>query len=182
MRRFIKNLESIADNSLQKFKSASALASIFAMLACETPASPTRYERPYCKGNMNMYCSWDPVTRITDGDTLHVLSKDRNDITIRIALAMAPERDQSGYQEANAYHAYLCPVGFRALVDQDDGQPFDRFGRMVAVVWCYDRFLLTYVRSSEAMIKSGHAILDRRFCGVSEFGKDEWARKLGCPP
>jgi endonuclease YncB( thermonuclease family) len=136
-------------------------------LACESPASPTKREVPYCLGNA--YCSEGTVTKIVDGDTLDV-----DKIRIRLALVAAPEIDDKGGTESRGYLALLCPASSRVLVDQDDRQLYDRYGRMVAVVWCSDK------RSNERMIDYGYAKLYKEFCRRSEFGSEEWARRLGC--
>lgn len=136
-------------------------------LACESPTSPTKHEAPYCLGNA--YCSNGTVTRIVDGDTLDV-----DNFRIRLALVAAPELDERGGKESRDYLASLCPLGSQVLVDQDDKQLYDRYGRRVGVVWCSNK------RSNERMIADGYAQLYKEYCRRSEFGTEEWARRLGC--
>src|SRR3989338_3750526 len=74
------------------------------------------------------------VSRVVDGDTLDV-----NGERIRLVLVNAPERDTREGPASTEYLRQLCPVGSTALVDQDDLQRTDAYGRTLAVVWCGDR-------------------------------------------
>lgn len=114
-------------------------------------------------------CFAGPVTRIVDGDTLDVSGQ-----RIRLVLVDAPERATRFGPAATEYLRAHCPLGSTALVDQDDLQMTDRYGRMLAVVWCGE------TRVNEAIIRAGHARLYRRFCRQSEFGIQLWALSLGC--
>ena len=114
-------------------------------------------------------CFTGVVTRVVDGDTLDV-----NGERIRLVLVDAPERDTREGPASTEYLRHLCPVGSAALVDQDDLQRTDAYGRTLAVVWCGDR------RVNEEIIRAGHARLYRRFCRESEFGLQPWAVELGC--
>ena len=114
-------------------------------------------------------CFTGVVTRVVDGDTLDVSGE-----RIRLVLVDAPERDTLAGPPSTEYLRQLCPVGSAALVDQDDLQRTDAYGRTLAVVWCGDR------RVNEEIIRAGHARLYRRFCRESEFGAQSWAVELGC--
>ena len=114
-------------------------------------------------------CFAGVVTRVVDGDTLDV-----NGVRIRLVLVDAPERDTPQGPAATAYLRRLCPVGSTALVDQDDLQRTDAYGRTLGVIWCGN------TRVNEEMIRAGHARLYRRFCRQSEFGLEPWAMELGC--
>ena len=122
---------------------------------------------PRCSGAAA--CFAGPVTRIVDGDTLDVSGE-----RIRLVLVNAPERATRFGPAATEYLRELCPVGSTALVDQDDLQQTDDYGRMLAVVWCGE------TRVNEAIIRAGHARLYERFCRQSEFGLELWAVALGC--
>ena len=124
-------------------------------------------EDPRCSGTEG--CFTGVVTRVVDGDTLDV-----NGERIRLVLVNAPERDTREGPASTEYLRQLCPVGSTALVDQDDLQRTDAYGRTLAVVWCGDR------RVNEELIRAGHARLYRRFCRQSEFGMEPWALELGC--
>src|SRR3989442_361915 len=77
---------------------------------------------PECKGTAA--CFTDTVTYIVDGDTLDVGST-----RIRLALVNSPEVGQPGYTEAKQFAAQTCPVGAKALVDEEDRQTGDTYGR-----------------------------------------------------
>ena len=114
-------------------------------------------------------CFTGVVNRVIDGDTLEV-----NGERIRLVLVDAPERNTRAGPGATEYLRELCPLGSAALVDQDDLQRTDNYGRMLAVVWCGE------TRVNEAIIRAGRARLYRRFCRQSEFGPEPWAVALGC--
>ena len=122
---------------------------------------------PRCNGVAA--CFAGPVTRVVDGDTLDVRTE-----RIRLVLVDAPERATRFGPAATEYLRELCPVGSTALVDQDDQQKTDNYGRMLGVVWCGES------RANEAIIRAGHARLYNRFCRQSEFGLQLWAVTLGC--
>ena len=79
-------------------------------------------------------CFTGIITRVVDGDTLDV-----NGERIRLVLVDAPERDTREGPASTEYLRRLCPVGSAAVVDQDDLQRTDAYGRTLAVVWCGDR-------------------------------------------
>ncbi|MBN2202679.1 MAG: thermonuclease family protein [Candidatus Aenigmarchaeota archaeon] len=119
----------------------------------------------YCRGEAE--CFFGTVDRIIDGDTLVIDNK-----SIRLALVDAPEEGEEGFEQARDILEKYCPVGFRAVVDQDDGQLEGSFGRMVAGVRCR---MIDYVNAF--VVKEGPATLDNNFCNVSEFAEEEWT---GC--
>ncbi len=110
-----------------------------------------------------------PVTKIVDGDTLYV-----GNVKIRLVLVDTPEVGENGFEEATQFAASLCPVGSNATVDQDDDQLYDRYGRMLAVVYCGGKNL------NEELLEGGHAVILTQYCDESEFGDQEWAREYGC--
>lgn len=128
---------------------------------------PPPQDSTHCSGSAA--CFTGVVNRVVDGDTLEV-----NGERIRLVLVDAPERDTRAGPGATEYLRQLCPVGSTALVDQDDRQLADDYGRMLAVVWCGE------TRVNEAILRAGHARLYRRFCRQSEFGLEPWAVALGC--
>ncbi len=125
-----------------------------------TPPSP-------CKGTTS--CVIGKVAKIVDGDTIDV-----SGTRIRLALVNTPEIGEPGYTESKQFTSELCPVGSEAVVDQDDGQPEGSFGRMIAMVTCGDKVL------NEELLDMGFGNILQQFCGISEFGDDDWAKKHGC--
>ncbi|PIW35304.1 MAG: hypothetical protein COW26_04860 [Nitrosopumilales archaeon CG15_BIG_FIL_POST_REV_8_21_14_020_33_23] len=103
------------------------------------------------------------VSKIVDGDTIHVDKK-----IVRLSLVDTPEKGDEGFQRATDFTASVCPVGLAVLVDIDDLQPSDRFGRQVAKVTCGDVVL------NSALIKSSNAHILASFCTKSEFAYDDW--------
>lgn len=120
-----------------------------------------------CKGTAG--CFSGQVTRVIDGDTVVV-----NDVHIRFALAAASELSEKGGTEAKNLIESLCPVGSRALVDEDDGQTQGSYGRTLAELYCNDKLV------NSALLENGLGTIDKRFCGVSEFSREDWAKKYGC--
>ena len=120
-----------------------------------------------CEGTAKCYSG--NVTRILDGDTIEVDS-----VRIRLVLVDAPESSQVGGFEATNFIHQNCPVGSQVILDQDDSQLYDNYGRLLAVVWCRDK------RVNEETILQGYANIYYEFCSQSEFGDDDWAVKLGC--
>lgn len=120
-----------------------------------------------CEGTAG--CYYGNVTRILDGDTIEVDSN-----RIRLVLVDAPEPSQVGGFEATNFVHQNCPIGSQVILDQDDLQLYDKYGRMLAVVWCQGK------RLNEDIIAQGYANIYYEFCSQSEFGDDNWAVRLGC--
>ncbi len=59
-------------------------------------------------------------------------------------------------------------------VDQDRGQPFDRYGRIVAVVYTDG------INVNAELLNKGKAHLFTGYCGLSQFRSTAWAIKYGC--
>ena len=102
-----------------------------------------------------------------EGDTVDIAR-------IRMSLTNTPERGDDGFSEAAEFTKSLCPVGSTAHVDQDDLQPYDKFGRMLGKVICLDKVL------NSELLESKHATILTRFCSTSEFSSESWAKKFGC--
>lgn len=114
-------------------------------------------------------CVTDQVTRIVDGDTIYT-----KNYRIRLSLTNTPERNQVGFAEATAFTQSLCPVGSTILIDQDDGQRTDSYGRMVAKVICNGTNL------NAELLENNHAHILEQYCAKSEFSSEPWAKKFGC--
>lgn len=120
-----------------------------------------------CKGSAG--CFTEVVTRIVDGDTIHTY-----DMKIRLSLTNAPELYQAGYNEATEFTKMLCPVGSKILVDQDDLQKKDQYGRILAKVYCGDKAL------NSELLYNGLATISVLYCATSEFSDEPWAIRYGC--
>lgn len=116
-----------------------------------------------CSGSAG--CISGTVNRIIDGDTIIV-----DDITIRFALASAPELSEPGGIEAKKFIENTCPVGSSVLLDVDDGQKNGSYGRTLAKIYCGEESL------NEALVANGFGYIDTRFCSQSEFAKEDWAK------
>ncbi|MGH9998558.1 MAG: thermonuclease family protein [Nitrosopumilaceae archaeon] len=114
-------------------------------------------------------CFTDYVTRITDGDTIYT-----NTLKIRLSLTNTPEINQLGFSQATRFTENLCPVGSSILVDQDDLQPVDDYGRVLAKVYCGDRIL------NSELLYNGYADILTQYCSTSEFSGEAWAQEYGC--
>jgi micrococcal nuclease len=122
-----------------------------------------------CKGQAD--CFIGIVTEIVDGDTLDV-----NNVRVRLSLVNTPERGDSGYQEAKEFTESTCPIGSKALVDEDDGQKEGSFDRLIGLVYCGNEKQLL----NQHLLNEGHAKVFGDFCGVSEFSEEGWVQKFGC--
>ena len=129
--------------------------------------NPIIAQNAACKGQAG--CFSGQVTRVIDGDTIVV-----NDVHVRFALAAAPELSENGGIEAKNFIESLCPVGSNALVDEDDGQTGGSYGRTIAEIYCNNQLV------NSALLEKGLGTIDTRFCGVSEFADENWAKKYGC--
>jgi micrococcal nuclease len=112
------------------------------------------------------------VTRVVDGDTLDIRTNDGNSITIRLVLVDAPERNELGYDEAKDFVSRIC-LDKSATIDPYNNQDLS-YGRLVALVYCDG------ININEAIIDAGFADIYKSFCGVSEFGINDWAQQHGC--
>ncbi len=124
-------------------------------------------ESSSCSGSAG--CFTDYVTRIVDGDTIHTAT-----LKIRLSLTNTPETYQDGFIEAADFTKSLCPVGSRIIVDQDDLQRVDQYGRVLAKVFCGDKIL------NSELLYNGHANILKQYCSTSEFSGESWAKRHGC--
>jgi len=120
-----------------------------------------------CSGNAR--CITGIVTKIIDGDTIHV-----NDQSIRFALASAPELSGYGGVDSRDFIQTICPVGSSVLVDEDDNYPEGSYDRIVGVIYCNGMNL------NQELLDADLGYLADRFCDSSEFAAESWAVKHGC--
>ena len=100
----------------------------------------------FCKGK---------VVRVTDGDTIMVLSKEGDLSRIRLYGVDAPESAQKGGAAATRFAESLASFKEVDILVQDK----DQYGRSVALVRLPDGKLL-----NEELIRSGHAWVYRSYC------------------
>ena len=129
--------------------------------------SPKSKSSTECLGNAR--CFTGTVTKIIDGDTIHV-----NDQSVRFALASAPGLQGYGGIDARNFIQTICPVGSEVLVDEDDGKILDSYDQMVGMVTCNDMIL------NKELVDANLGHFEDRFCSSSEFADLSWAIKYGC--
>lgn len=120
-----------------------------------------------CSGTAR--CIAGVVTRIIDGDTIHVDGQ-----SIRFALSSAPELSGYGGVDSRNFIQTICPVGSSVIVDEDDGQTEGSYDRMIGVIHCNGMNL------NAELLDADLGYLEERFCDSSEFREESWAKKHGC--
>jgi len=129
------------------------------------PTTQSSYSLQDCSENAR--CFTGMVTKIIDGDTIHV-----DDQSIKFALASAP--NGYGAVDSRDFIQTICPVGSSVLVDEDDGYTEESNDRIIGVVHCNGMNL------NEELLDANMGYLEDRFCDSSEFSSDSWAQKHGC--
>jgi endonuclease YncB( thermonuclease family) len=124
-----------------------------------------------CRGSAR--CFKGIVEDIIDGDTLKI-----NEETIRLSLVNTPEKGDDEYFAAIAFVEKTCPIGSKAMVDEDDFQVSRSHRRIVATVYC--EYEGTFRNLNEELLRSGYAELLENFCERSEFKSERWAMEYGC--
>ena len=143
---------------------------LFGMISITTDAfaeQSVKTKSIKCKGEAS--CISGIITRIIDGDTIVV-----NNIKIRLSLTSTPELNKSGGVEAKAFTTNLCRVGSTVTIDQDDKQPYDKYKRVLGMVYCSDKIL------NAELLDADHAWISKKICKKSEFATEDWAIKYGC--
>lgn len=120
-----------------------------------------------CTGDAQ--CIVGRIKDIVSGDTLIVESSE-----VHLSLVNTVEKNLPGFENAKKFTAKLCSVGSIAIVDQDDKQPKDKYGRILGKVYCKNKIL------NEEILNNGFARLFPRYCLTSEFANEEWAKAGGC--
>jgi micrococcal nuclease len=111
--------------------------------------SPSHYEK---KGN---------CYHVVDGDTIDVEGVGR----IRLVGVNTPERGQDGYQEAKDFVISQC-LNKMVYLDVDDAKNYDKYGRVLAVVYVGDMNL------NAELLKKGYAEI--MYIPPSEFDPYSW--------
>jgi glucose/arabinose dehydrogenase len=120
-----------------------------------------------CSGTAR--CIIGKVTKIVDGDTIHV-----NGESVRFALSSAPELGGFGGVESRDFIDTICPVGSDVIVDEDDSQTEGSYGRIIGVIYCNG------VNLNSELLDADLGYLENQFCDSSEFAEEQWAIKHGC--
>ena len=120
-----------------------------------------------CSGTAK--CITGTVTKIIDGDTIHV-----NEQSVRFALISAPNLEGYGGVDSRNFIQTVCPVGSEVLIDEDDGHVLDDHARIVGMVTCNGAVL------NQELLDANLGHLEIRFCSSSEFANEDWAIKHGC--
>jgi micrococcal nuclease len=120
-----------------------------------------------CSGTAK--CVTGIVTKIIDGDTIHV-----NEQSVRFSLISAPNLEGYGGVDSRNFIQTICPVGSEVLIDEDDGHVLEDHARMVGMVTCNDVIL------NQEILDANQGYLEIRFCSSSEFANEKWAIKHGC--
>lgn len=120
-----------------------------------------------CLGNE--LCIRGQVEKIVDGDTIYVEGYE-----VRLSLTNTPERNEIGFSSATEFTKKLCPVGSIAAIDQDDKQPYDKYGRLLGKMYCGEKSL------NSELLYQGFANILTQFCSKSEFASEPWAQQYGC--
>jgi len=117
-------------------------------------------------------CYSDSIQRVVDGDTIKTKSGD----SIRLSLVSAPELDEQGGMESKEFVLKSCPINSQIFIDEDDSQLQGSYDRTIAKVYCgySDKSI------NEMILDNNHGEIYKKFCKISEFGKDDWAVKYGC--
>ena len=129
---------------------------------------PVESQNNMCLGTAK--CISGTVVKIVDGDILQI-----DDEIVRFALVDTPKLKYDGGQARN-FIEQICPVNSAVIVDQDDKQVEDTFGRILGVVYCNDMNL------NKELLDLGLGDLYSAFCDQSEFSTQPWALKHGCEP
>jgi len=98
---------------------------------------------------------------VIDGDTINVRGVGR----IRLVGVDTPERGQPGYQEAKNFVNNLCS-GKRVYLDVDDAKNYDKYGRVLAVVYVDD------INVNAELLRRGYAEI--LYIPPSEFDPYSW--------
>lgn len=152
---------SLSDQSLDDVETSTDVKSNTSIQQKETTTISSE-----CLGTAS--CMTGIVTSIIDGDTLEVDGQ-----AVRFALVDTPKIKYDGGQ-ALSFLEQICPVGSPVLIDQDDEQLEDAYGRVLGLIYCNDLNL------NKELLDSGLGDLYSAFCDQSEFKDSDWATKHGC--
>lgn len=163
---FVKGIEYLVSSGTIRVQTTSQIDPPSLELDAGPSDDSTESQSEMCLGNAR--CISGVVTKIVDGDTIHVDGE-----IIRFALVDAPKMKYDGGQ-ARQFIEQICPVGSEVMVDQDDDQLEDKYGRILGMIHCNDMNL------NKELLDLGLGDLYSAFCDQSEFATESWAVKHGC--
>ena len=105
------------------------------------------------------------VKSVVDGDTIDVSFDIYGIQRIRLVGVNTPEIDEEGYEEAKEFVNKTC-LGEEIKLDVDDREQYDRYYRILAVVYVNDTNL------NEKLLREGYAEI--MYIPPSEFNPYEW--------
>ena len=173
--QFVKTPDSFqGTNQISEFENTESKdASIQEKTSTQSSTQPTSISvksisSKTCSGDAR--CLSGTVSKVIDGDTIVV-----GDQSVRLALSSTPELNESMGMVAKQYVQQICPVGSKVIVDEDDGQTQESYGRIVGVVYCNG------VNLNAVILEQGFGNFSFIHCDKSEFSSQSWAQK-GCNP
>lgn len=132
-----------------------------------------KFKPNLCQGNADCFGGF--VKKIVDGDTLDILDIKSGDVKrIRLSLVDTPEIGETNFENAKDFTSGFCPIDSYVLFDEDDGQTEGSFDRMIGKLFCEGESI------QNSLLEHGLAVIDTRFCGVSEYSEESWAQNYGC--
>jgi micrococcal nuclease len=144
----------ISNNGKSKDNGSGVTSNISYNTSLDSPAIESN------KSNLNYeksgHCSY-----VVDGDTIDVESVGR----IRFVGVNTPERGEKGYQEAKDFVKSMCS-GKTVFLDIDDKKHYDKYGRVLAVVY------VDNVNLNAELLKRGYAEII--YIPPSEFNPYSW--------
>lgn len=91
------------------------------------------------------------VTRVADGDTFTLQTRNGDRYKVRCQAVDAPELAQEfGEESRSVYNKLVCRKTVRVEVDKTD-----KYGRIVGRIWCEDSATGTWFDVEEVMLKRG---------------------------
>ena len=122
-----------------------------------------------CTGNADCFAGF--VDKVIDGDTLDILDIESDEIKrVRLSLVDTPEVGETNYENARDFTAGFCPVDSYVLFDEDDGQTDRSYDRIIGKLLCEGKSI------HENLLEHDLAVIDTRFCNMSEYAHESWAK------
>ena len=160
---FIKGIEFLITNGIIQVKQTTTIN-------IDSNANPSEEnvesQNELCLGSAR--CFSGTLVKMLDNDIMQI-----DDDIVRLTLVDAPKMKYDNGKARN-FIELICPVGSTVIVDQDDKQLEDKYGRILGVVYCNDSNL------NKELLDIGLGDLYSAFCDQSEFRNSDWAVKHGC--